>query len=189
MVQLVMEEKNYAYNEKFFGQWLRKARKERRVTNAELMKVLGTNNDSIIRWSTGDYPKGKDGRKDTTKPREPIEPMKADKMILLCNHYGLDISSFFLENGEAAKLTTKRVKSGTRHGEDMDILRLKLEMMEEKNGLLQDINELRKRLDAANDQIAQLQAQLAEARKPGAERHGLSDEKGATASGRITVEP
>ena len=88
-----MERRRYKYNEHFLADWMKK----NNIPNKEVAFVLGTNNDGINRWTKGDYPIGKDGKKDKTKPMSDIIPMSADKIVALCNHYDIPIMSFFTE--------------------------------------------------------------------------------------------
>lgn len=156
-----MSKKNYAYNALFFGKWLAKTK----VKHTELMNVLGTNNDGILRWSVGDYPKNADGRKDTSKPRSEIVPMSADKIVALCNYYGLEISSFFTEDGKPLNLACKKTKTVEEtensekrdYGKMTELLERAYERIERKDEV---ITAMQNQMARQSDLITQMQTDL-----------------------------
>ena len=91
--------RKYRYNEQFFSEWLKKSGH----TQREVAAVLGTNNDGILRWTKGDYPKDAQGHKDKSRPRE-VVPMSADKIVILCNTYDIDITDFFVEDDQNGRI-------------------------------------------------------------------------------------
>lgn len=166
---------SYIYKKEFLGQWMR----ENGITPYALMDVLGVKSvNNIMDWA-GIKPKPR-GKK---TPKEDDGWLPLVHILKICNTQGLPLSSF-IENAEdePAKKVRKKGCAGLTEADEVRYLK-------RENELLNQVNSLHEQLGKARDQIVQLQAQLAEARKPGTERHGLSDEKGATASGRITVEP
>ena len=76
--------KNYSYNADFLEEWFDKS--GMRLT--QLMKDLDVNNVSLKRWM-----------------RDKTNPFPVEKMILFCNLYGVDISEFFLCDGERAEIS------------------------------------------------------------------------------------
>ena len=96
--------RNYAYNYRFLAEYAA----QHQITQKELAIVMQTNADGITRWTDGIYPKDSNNKPDKTQPRRVI-PVPTDKLLLFCNHYGVDLSEFFTESDHPTSLSPKIV--------------------------------------------------------------------------------
>ena len=149
----------YSYNEKFLAEWLEQEKKKGKdgCSQKDVAAVLGTNNDGVIRWSKGDFPKDAKGHKDKTKPRK-VTAMSGDNIATFCNHFGCDIGDFFLYDGEPTKVVTKKSKKGKTDTDETENLREQLKISQEMNELkgkllkaYETIGELRDKLERKSD--------------------------------------
>lgn len=144
--------RNYGYNYDFLAEWL----KEHPRMKGQAAKAIGTSPAGINRWLVDiDNPEHRERHCD--KHGRVVKPMKLERMIEFCNMLDANLSSFFIDGGEAAEIKPAAAPKHTTliRSSNQDLTALKLEHAEEKNKLLEEIKKLHEDKEVVIDRTTQ----------------------------------
>lgn len=149
--------RNYGYNYDFLAEWL----KEHPRMKGQAAKAIGTSPAGINRWLVDiDNPEHRERHCD--KHGRVVKPMKLERMIEFCNQLDANLSSFFIDSGEAAEIKPVAAPKHTTlmRFPNQDETVLKLKYVEETNKLLNEINELHKKNETLQDLLLEKERQV-----------------------------
>ena len=146
--------RNYAYNYDFLEKW----RVENQVTKEEMMTVMDAKSRNNLDEWLGVSKEQRNARKNGKEPK--LKMLKLQHILALCCHYGIELTSFFTEDGKPYKIG-KEAKKYTQNDtkQENEMLQLKVKHYEDvekiRNAKNEEIERYGENLKKANDTITQ----------------------------------
>lgn len=137
----------YEYNYNYLADYL----KAHTRMKGQIAAAIGTSTSGLDRWVV-DVNTPEHRERHLNRRGEKVNPMPVERIIDFCNQLDVDISNFFIQGGEAAKVHPELMKKTVRDiaTDSTPIMALKMAYMEEKFALMQKINKVN---DEKNDII------------------------------------
>lgn len=137
----------YEYNYNYLAEYL----KAHNRMKSQIAAAIGTSSAGLDRWVV-DISTPEHRERHLNRRGEKVNPMPVERIIDFCNQLDIDISNFFIQGGEAAKVHPELMKKTVRDiaTDSTPIMALKMAYMEEKFALMQKIGKLN---DEKNDII------------------------------------
>ena len=137
----------YEYNYNYLADYL----KEHKRMKGQIAEAIGTSTSGLDRWVV-DVNTPEHRERHLNRRGEKVNPMPVERIIDFCNQLDVDISNFFIQGGEAAKVHPELMKKTVRDiaTDSTPIMALKIAYMEEKFALMQKIDKVN---DEKNDII------------------------------------
>lgn len=134
--------KKIDYNYGFLERW----RSKHRVEKEEIMNVIGAHSrNNLDEW----LGVSKSQREARDKGREPVKKMLPLQHVLaLCNHYGIDLTDFFVQDGRPMG---KQAKRGGQSPGDVSLLEVKVDFYEKMEIMRKEYDQ---RMESAMKTIA-----------------------------------
>ena len=129
----------YEYNYNYLADYL----KAHGRMKGQIAMAIGTSTSGLDRWVV-DVNTPEHRERHLNRRGEKVNPMPVERIIDFCNQLDVDISNFFIQGGEAAKVHPELMKKTVRDiaTDATPIMALKMAYMEEKFALLQKISKL-----------------------------------------------